>query len=133
MSETADILINMLAAFPNFKPADPAKTARVYLSALETYPIGDVRWAAENLIQKSKFFPSVSEFTAEIDRVMRLQARPVANPLRAAELSLEEQAVDGEFVPGQWEALAKQFEAAGRVCAAAALRKRVGRLVEVLG
>jgi hypothetical protein len=135
-------LAGLTAAYPNFKPADPDQLIEVWSRKLADFEERILDAAVDQIIEHSKFFPTLNEFleaakelrdqASGSDRQKYVQFADTSAQLRFEQLVLEEEAVDGEYDPAKWEALAVKMEAAKIEWAAEACRAKSLRVAMVM-
>ncbi len=139
-SEIFGIIELLQAAFPAYKATNPGVAADLYARKMSRFDVRALKVAADRLIDKGRFFPSVSELVKEAEIAQgELKSTNTAaqqtEVFRYERQKLEEQAyLEGHFVTEEWMRLAKDFEKAGWDFSAEALRAKAGRIqAEIYG
>jgi hypothetical protein len=86
--EIDKILLDLAAAFPEFKPDDMSATVAQYADALAVYPVALLEQAAKDCRDSCKYFPHISDIKAAVavingrvkDTSLREELRPVPCP-----------------------------------------------------
>jgi len=109
-------------AYPAYRPTNPDALLELYLRHLESRSLAALLYAAHTHIQQSNYFPSIAEVIKLAEGYVPPQ--PQGPDLRARAVQLEDAAFEGDLDPAEWEALAVEFEAAGRVSGAYDIRRK---------
>jgi hypothetical protein len=67
--EIKEIIIELSAGYPDWKPPDINATLRVYQNALEDYPADLLRRAAKRCLDGCLFFPKIAEIKRAIGEI----------------------------------------------------------------
>lgn len=127
-SEVEAVLVMLQAAFPAYKPANPGVMADLYIRKLARFHSEALKTAADQLIDKGRFFPSISEFVKLAETAQEFNNRKYEE-LSARRQALQNQVyLEGIFEPAEWEKLASEMIRCGRQCAAEALREKAARI-----
>lgn len=133
-SEIFGIIELLQAAFPAYKPANYAVTTELYARKMSRFDVRALKMAADRLIDKGRYFPSVSDLVKEAevaqgDLKSTNTAAQHTEVFRYERQKLEDQAyLEGHFVAEEWMRLAKDFEKAGWDFSAEALREKARRI-----
>ena len=115
MKYVDDCILDLLAAYPHFKPTDPDRTSEVYARALRSVPEWALRPAVDELIRAGgKFFPTVSDILGEVTR----QNIQPPRSFTAIRCEMEKRAWAGDFDPQEWADFEKELRQADRPHAA---------------
>jgi len=126
MNEVTKIITALAGAYPNYNAGKLPGVLKFYADALKRYPASVIEKAAGEIIQASKFFPTVAEMVTACRSVMNGVSDDTTDTLRAQAFRLEQEYYStGTLDPVEWEQLASQFTAAGRYDAAVRVRERV--------
>ena len=124
------ILKTLQAAYPNARTENPAEMVDLWIRKLARFNNQVLAKASDQVIDQSKWFPSIAEFlkAAEIaqeDYFAEYQRQS------ARRIELEERYwLRGQFDREEWEALAREMEAAGRIDGAMRLRAKAAIFAE---
>lgn len=130
------LLRRMMAIYPEFKPSNPAETFQAYAELLEEVDPVAFERAVERWMRDQKWFPRPSELLAVARSEFETMGRRSSDAGNAAfaqlasrRIALEETFYHrGVLDPDEWEHLAVDFDAAGRVESALAVRNKYTRL-----
>ncbi len=126
MNEVTKIITALAGAYPNYNAGKLPGVLKFYADALKNYPAVVIEKAVGEIIQASKFFPTVAEMVTACRSVMNGVSDDTTDTLRAQAFRLEQEYYStGTLDPVEWEQLASQFTAAGRYDAAVRVRERV--------
>ena len=112
----------LCTAFPAYHPENPDGLLELYLRHLESHSLATLLSAAHTHIQQSNYFPSIAELIKLAEGY--IPTLPQGPDLRARAVKLEDTAFEGDLDPAEWEALAVEFEAAGRISGAYDIRRK---------